>query len=62
MLDGTKTKKEIVTALQDLAQKQQLQIRENNILVVDPEKVKTILEKQLEQALFILAMNSLLIA
>jgi hypothetical protein len=29
---------------------------------VDPEKVKTILEKQLEQALFILAMNSLLIA
>jgi hypothetical protein len=43
-------------------QKQQLQIRENNILIVDPEKVLSILEKQLDQVILILGLNSLLLS
>ena len=43
-------------------QKQQLQIRENNILIVDPDKVLSILEKQLDQVILILGLNSLLLS
>ncbi len=62
MLDGTKNKKDILAGLYDLVQKQQLQIRENNMLVVDPDKVKSILEKQLDQAVLILGLNSIILS
>jgi methyltransferase-like protein len=62
LLDGTRNKKGILTSLQELVQKQQLQIRENNILIVDPEKVLSILEKQLDQVILILGLNSLLLS
>ncbi|MSR32625.1 MAG: methyltransferase domain-containing protein [Gemmataceae bacterium] len=61
-LDGKKTKAEILEILKDLVQKQHLQIRENNILVVDPVKVKTILEAQYNQVMLVLGHNSLLVA
>ena len=62
LLDGTRNKKGILTSLQDLVQKQQLQIRENNILIVYPDKVLSILEKQLDQVILILGLNSLLLS
>jgi methyltransferase-like protein/2-polyprenyl-3-methyl-5-hydroxy-6-metoxy-1,4-benzoquinol methylase len=61
MLDGSRTKQDIVVALQNLVQKKQLQVYDSNIRVVNRENAKNILEKQLDHTLSLLAMNSLMI-
>ncbi|MBS0260985.1 MAG: methyltransferase regulatory domain-containing protein [Planctomycetes bacterium] len=61
LLDGTQTREQILETLVEKVRRQELVIRENDVVVSDLNRVRAMLQAQLENVLQILANSSLLV-
>jgi methyltransferase-like protein/SAM-dependent methyltransferase len=62
LLDGTRTRPQVLAGLADIVREQKHEIRDNGVLVTDPTRIREILAQQLDNSLHFFARQSLLLA